>query len=597
MSNRQDFETAAAAISQWLDGREHVSREPTRRDDGGRSWVIDLPGDFSPVSWVRLVLPAGFPVEACRFEVDPELELKLPHVERGGKLCLGIDAHPGDLATPQAAVLRGMEQLRSAFLDRLQQPGWAQAEFHKERLTYWSLHCTDARRPSSVGGRLGRVHLDLTGLGKWAYGSVSGYLNPGTKSGRFYRQVVACGKNDPEALARRHGWAQGTVVKGHAVVVRLPEDHPWTPTTWPATAKQLDDLLVAETQWAVSLNQLLERALPDFQKYRSTHKFTTKATGRQVPKPHAAPQLFVLLVQSSAVYGYQVLPAAGPTLRGASIQPFEVQRMDPDWSLARDHDLSQLQARRSKRVLVIGTGSLGSVVAMLLARAGLGSMVLVDSQLMEAENTSRHVLSLQHAGHAKAPELADEIMRAVPGIDVKGVRTDAVSWLTKLKPDEAFDLVVDCSAERSIRQALTLLRATKLGLAPVIHAWLEPMCSAGHVVLSQADLPWPIEDPVNDRVNASDLSIDETRVANPACSAGFHPYGAADVTQVAAFAVERILTAVDEPSTPSTVWSWVRSQAFFDALPMAVATRSIVPQVGGAMDSATVARSLRDILG
>jgi hypothetical protein len=30
---------------------------------------------------------------------------------------------------------------------------------------------------------------------------------------------------------------------------------------------------------------------------------------------------------------------------------------------------------------------------------------------------------------------------------------------------------------------------------------------------------------------------------------------------------------------------------------MAVATRSIVPQVGGAMDSATVARSLRDILG
>lgn len=109
-------------------------------------------------------------------------------------------------------------------------------------------------------------------------------------------------------------------------------------------------------------------------------------------------------------------------------------------------------------------------------------------------------------------------------------------------------------------------------------------------------MPWPIEDPVNDRVNASDLSVDETRVSNPACSAGFHPYGAADVTQVAAFAVERILTAVDEPSTPSTVWSWVRSQAFFDELPMAVATRPIVPQAGGKMDSATVTRSLRELL-
>jgi hypothetical protein len=224
-------------------------------------------------------------------------------------------------------------------------------------------------------------------------------------------------------------------------------------------------------------------------------------------------------------------------------------------------------------------------------------MVLVDSQLMEAENTSRHVLGLQHAAHAKAPELADEIRRAVPGIAVQGVRADAVSWLTKLKPDERFDLVVDCSAERSVRQALTLLRATKLGQAPVIHTWLEPMCSAAHVILSHTDLPWPLEDPVNDRVNASDLSIDETRVTNPACSAGFHPYGAADVTQVAAFAVERILTAVDEPSTRSTVWSWVRSQAFFDALQMAVKTRAIVPQTASKLDSITVTRSLRDVLG
>lgn len=596
LSNRQDFETAAAAIAQWFDGREHVRREQTERDDGSRSWVIDLPGDFPPVAWVRLVLPGGFPVEPCRFEVDAQLELKLPHVERGGKLCLGIEARPGDLAAPQAAVLRGMGQLRTEFLDRLQQPDWSEAEFHKERLTYWSLHCTDTRRPTRVDGRLGRVYLDMTGLGTWAYGSAAGYLHPGTKSGRFYRQVVACGTNDPDAIARRHGWAQGTVVKGQAVIVRLPEDRPWTPTTWPANSKQLDDLLMATTAGEASLTGLLQRAQSDFKKYRGTHKFTTTATGRQVPRPHAAPQLFVLFVQSSAVYGYQVLPAFGPTLRGVTIQPFEVQRMDPDWSLARDHDLGQLQARRSKRVLLIGTGSLGSVVALLLARAGLGSMVLLDSQLMEAENTSRHVLGLQHAGHAKAPELADEIRRAVPGIDVKGVRTDAVSWLTKLKPDESFDLVVDCSAERSVRQALTLLRGAKLGQTPVMHAWLEPMCSAAHVVLSQADVPWPIEDPVNDRVNASDLSVDETRVSNPACSAGFHPYGAADVTQVAAFAVERILTAVDEPSTPSTVWSWVRSQAFFDVLPMAVATRPIVPQAGGKMDSATVTRSLRELL-
>lgn len=597
MANLHDFENAAAAVAQWFDRREHVRREPVKPNDTARTWVIDLPDDFAQVRWVRLVLPSGFPIEPCRFEIDPHLELKLPHVERGGKLCLGISAYPGDLAEPVAAVLRGMAQLRKNFLQQLIQPGWVEAEFQMERLTYWSLHCTDKRRPTRVDGKLGPVHFDMTGLETWSYGSVAGYLHPATESGRFYRHVVACGDNDPDAVARRHSWAQGTVVKGQALIVRLPENRPWTPTTWPNTAKELDELLMAVTAGETSLTKLLDKAQPEFKKYHAAHKCKTSTTGRQVPQPHSPPQIFVLIVQTGAVYGYQVLHAFVPKLSGSTIQPFVVQRMDPDWSLARDHAIPQLHIRRVARVLLIGTGSLGSVVALLLARAGVGTIVLLDSQLMEAENTARHVLGLQHVGQAKAPELASEIKRSVSGIDIKGIHADAGSWLVKLSEVNSFDLVIDCSAERRVRQAITLLRSSKFGSVPVVHAWIEPMCSAGHVVLTQPDDPWPVDDPTNDLVNASDLSVDDTRITNPACSAGFHPYGAADVTQVAAFAVERILTVLDEPSTPSTVWSWVRSQAFFDSLPMPVKTHRIVPQGGGKTDIATVTRPLREVLG
>ena len=597
MSNRQVFETAASAVEQWLEGKEHLRRVSVRAAEGGLAWDIDLQGEFAPVSSVRLVLPAEFPLEPCRFEVDAQLELKLPHVERGGKLCLGLWASPSDLEAPIAAVLRAMETLQDDFLAKLQQPDWAESEFHKERMTYWSLHCTDPRRATRLDGRIGRVHVDTSGLAGWAYGTVAGYLHPGTKHGRFYRQVIACNGVDPDAVSRRHGWAQGTVVKGHALIVRLPVARPWTPTTWPKDAKSLNQLVASATDGQASLEGLFARARGDFKKHQAKHKFRTTHTGRQVPQPSAAPQLVVLFVQGSATYGFQVMPTFGLTARGVSIEPFEVCRMDPDWSLARDHGLPQLQARRSKRVLLLGTGSLGSFVALLLARAGIGHMTLVDSQLMEAGNTSRHVLGLQHVGHAKAPELADELKRAVPGIDVVGVRSDAGTWIGNNATLGAFDLVFDCTAERGVRNAVTLLRDTYFGKTPVVHAWLEPLCSAGHVVLSQPEVPWPIEDPANDLVNASDLSIDETRVDNPACSAGFHPYGAADVTQVAAFVVERVLAAFDDPSTPSTVWSWVRAQAFFDALPLTVKTRSIVPQSGGKLDTATTTRSLSDVLG
>lgn len=597
MSNRQQFESAAAAVAQWLDASPHVRRVATRRTDESLAWDIDLQGEFPAVPTVRLVLPAAFPLDACRFEVDPHLELKLPHVERGGKLCLGLWSSPDDVAAPVASVLRAMDQLREQFLASLGTPGWAEAEFHNERLTYWSLHCTDPRRSTRVGGRVGRVHFDASGLGDWSYGSVAGYLHAGTKHGRFHRQVISCGDNDSDALARRHGWAHGTVVKGHALVVRLPDTQLWTPSTWPRNVQALSELVSFTTNGEASLDLLFARASNDFKRHKAIHKFTTTYKGHQQPQPGAAPQLFVLLVQESAAYGFQVLPAFGLSARGVSIEPFEVSRMDPDWSLARDHALPQLHARRKKRVLLLGVGALGSPMALLLARAGVGHMTLVDSQLMEAENTSRHALGHRHLGFAKAIELADELRRAIPGIDVTGIRADAVEWIAKHAAPDSFDLVIDCTAERSVRNAIATLRDANFGKTPVIHAWIEPMCSAGHVILSQQEVPWPIEDPTNTRVNASDLSVDETRIDNPACSAGFHPYGAADVTQVAAFAAERVLVALDAPGTTSTVWSWVRSKAFFDALPLAVRTHPIVSETGGVQDIATVTRALADVLG
>ena len=82
-----------------------------------------------------------------------------------------------------------------------------------------------------------------------------------------------------------------------------------------------------------------------------------------------------------------------------------------------------------------------------------------------------------------------------------------------------------------------------------------------------------------------------------ACSDGFHPYGAADIQLVAAFAAERIIGILDDMQQPSTVWSWVRSSAYFEALPVPVNPRAIVPYGVSKADSATTTRSLSNVLG
>jgi sulfur-carrier protein adenylyltransferase/sulfurtransferase len=569
---------------------------PARRDDGAACWEIDLKGDFAEVPSIRLVLPAAFPAEACHFEVDPKLELRLPHVERAGRLCLRVQAAPGDYADPVGAVLRAIGVLQQEFLAKLSVPNWIESEFHHERLTYWGLHCTDRRRPTGIQGRIGRVYLDATELGVWADAKVAGYLSPGSRNGRFLRQVVSCGDTEPGEVASRHDWARGTMVKGHAMVVRIPEEHMWTPSTWPRTSQALDRLMRDATAGATSLDRLLATAAPTFKAYTARHKFRTNHFGKQESLPHAPPQLFVIIVQGAAAYGYRVQPLLGLNARQLAVEPFGVSRIDPDWALARDHALPQLRARRSNRVLLLGAGSLGSPIAHLLVRAGVGDLTIIDKELMEPENAARHMLGLPHLDLAKAPQLAQELERLVPGVAVMGIQAEACDWLSRHVTPGDFDLVIDCTAESTVRTAIAMTRIARFGTAPVVHAWIEPLCSAGHVVFSKADVPWPAADPADTLVNASDISAEDTRVNNPACSGGFHPYGAADVTQVAAFAVERILTVLAEPDTMSSVWSWVRSKAFFDELGLGVRTRAIVPPAGGPLDTATVTRSLAEVL-
>jgi len=82
-----------------------------------------------------------------------------------------------------------------------------------------------------------------------------------------------------------------------------------------------------------------------------------------------------------------------------------------------------------------------------------------------------------------------------------------------------------------VRTVLSQWRPLAFGNTPVLHAWLEPYCSAAHVALTLADGPWPISDPADDKVNATEFSGFDISVDLPACGASFHPYAAADAWQ------------------------------------------------------------------
>jgi hypothetical protein len=596
---RGPFETAPAKVEEWLDfgpGSAWAKRDTRLRRGEGYAWDVDLQDDALPVKAVRVVLPPDFPASPCELYVDRSYFLKLPHVEADGHVCLGVAPIPDDYDDPVGAVKRALAALNSQLLDPASDPQWVEEQFHAERSSYWVHYCGSRRKAPDRRPVAARTYVDVGETEQWSDGAIAAYIPTGSKHRRYALQVATVGTVDPHELAARHRWSDGTMVRGSALFVLLGGDITWTPATWPKSFEDLDALVSRVTNRERSLAHLANDAglshdlMPPKRKKKGRRN-------REPDLPAGQSPLLVVLAQGGVMFGYQVFGTAMPLLQAPSIEPVCITRVDADWALARDHSLDVLRARRKKRVLLLGNGSLGSPLAKSLARSGIGHLDIVDAQLMGTENISRHELGLGEVGQAKASALARQLEQDVPGLKVRGYLADAPTWITKNCIPGMYDLVVECTAESSVRTFISLMRVALFRDVPVIHAWTEPLCSAGHVVLTQAAMPWPADDPADTLVNASDLSALDTRVNLPACSDGFHPYGAADIQLVAAFAAERVIGVLDDMQQPSTVWSWVRSSAFFDTLPTSVVTRSIVPVSASRFDSATATRELSKVLG
>lgn len=104
----------------------------------------------------------------------------------------------------------------------------------------------------------------------------------------------------------------------------------------------------------------------------------------------------------------------------------------------------------AKRVLLVGAGGLGSPVAALLARAGVGQIEVADQDRIELSNLHRQTLyQAADVGRAKSAVAAERI--AAEAIRAGHPDTRAVAREMRIYPDRAleavtgFDLVIEGS--------------------------------------------------------------------------------------------------------------------------------------------------------
>ena len=98
----------------------------------------------------------------------------------------------------------------------------------------------------------------------------------------------------------------------------------------------------------------------------------------------------------------------------------------------------------SSRVLIVGAGGLGGIVASYLVAAGVGTVGIADGNSVELANLHRQVVySTEHVGSSKVNVLSTRLRNANPAVDIYTYdRLDESNADGMIK---TFGLVLDCS--------------------------------------------------------------------------------------------------------------------------------------------------------
>lgn len=105
--------------------------------------------------------------------------------------------------------------------------------------------------------------------------------------------------------------------------------------------------------------------------------------------------------------------------------------------LLKDVGVEGQEKIRNGKVLVVGAGGLGAPIALYLAAAGVGTIGIVDGDVVDLSNLQRQVIHFTgDVGHPKVESARDKMLAINPNVKVNTIREFLMS-------DNALDIIKD----------------------------------------------------------------------------------------------------------------------------------------------------------
>lgn len=475
-----------------------------------------------------VVIDAAFPNSQPRI-LAPGMgsDFRWPHVEPKGLLCL----RPTSVAAPTA------DRVRLHLGDALELLNYPEekcaAEFEREFGAYWS---QQAIRPQES---LRVVSLVKPG-GKSR--QVSFHLD-----NRLSRLVVADTKAEVKAWLSSAGAPIGDHDVLPGLLVRLKK--PWTPAEFPKT--------VGDTVKGLPEDAVRATLLPSRKSL-----FLFEATTTTGP-------VFAAVLTSGAKsdkikngfrsWNQVPIEHIKRAMAQQRVERVVVSRVDAAWIHGRGHsdDQAPLQARK---VAVIGCGSVGSEVAELLSKAGVGELSFVDSDDLMSANVGRHLLGIAYLGWNKAKGVASELRRRLPHLKIGSAFTSKFEHLKLADLDKlaGMDMIVTAGLDIEGEAAVNTWRQTLDRPPAYLSTWVEAYALVGHAVLlfGKDDLMSRFEGE-HPAFRLTDWPAGTgALIVEAGCGNVFQPHGAVDLQTSIAMAAKLALDALlgQVPASCRRVW-------------------------------------------
>lgn len=174
-------------------------------------------------------------------------------------------------------------------------------------------------------------------------------------------------------------------------------------------------------------------------------------------------------------------------MRKATLRWCPVHEMRPEVIIRRD-EATPTDAFRGKKVAIWGCGALGAPMAMLLARAGVGGLVLRDSKAVTPGILVRQPFDPDHVGVNKAVALKDLLYYAAPDLAVEAHEDDVVTGPLALSDaSEGADLVIDATANRTVLAKIEDARRDGRLAVPIASVVIDASASRGLLLYTGAE--------------------------------------------------------------------------------------------------------------